>query len=423
MAQHDNESLIAGPWSGGVTSAGAEIKAVVKADAGAVRLLLGRDAAMTGARALEARNYRAAGYAHRIVSFTATELEPDTRYHYALEIAGCRLAEKAGQFVTFPVEGTPAEFKFVFASCASTGSNSRVFRAVLDESPLFFCHLGDFHYENVNTTDIGPHLDAMDEALRAERQAALYRGIPIARVWDDHDFCGNDSDGGKKGRPAAIEAFHQFTPHYPFRENGATGIHQAFTVGRVRFLLCDVRSQRSARDQADTGAKTMLGAAQKAWLKEELAAAGQYDLVVWANPVPWIEAPCRDEDSWAGYHTERVELASFIKQHNVRNLCMISGDAHMLAIDSGQNSGYAEGGKGGFPVFHAASLKSSPSEKGGRYSERAFKGDRQYGVFETRYLNGVLHIFWTGRQFDPSTEQAKTRITYRFQSPGTFQDF
>ncbi len=415
--------LVSGPWSGGITSTGANVKAVVGAQAASVRLLVSQDPSLSNAAKVDALHDGAGGYEHQIVSFLLTDLQPNTSYHYVLEIGGTLLPEKAGHLKTFPVEGTAADFKFVFASCANTGTNSRVFKAILDESPLFFCHLGDFHYENVNKTEVSPHLEAYDEALQAERQADLYRRVPIVRVWDDHDFCGNDSDGAKKGCGAAIEAFRKYVPHYPLSNSGTRGIYQAFTAGRVRFLLCDLRSQRSSRDEEDNASKTMLGAAQKEWLKAELVAASNYDLVVWANPVPWIEARSPDEDSWAGYHTERVELANFIKQQKVANLCMISGDAHMLAIDSGLNSGYADGGEGGFPVFHAGSLKSSPSEKGGKYSEGMVKGDRQYGVFEVKYLNGQLSVFWTGKRYDVSKEQAVEKLSYRFQSPGTSPDF
>jgi phosphodiesterase/alkaline phosphatase D-like protein len=414
---------VSGPWSGAVTDTTANVKAVVRSSATCISLLVSRDPSLQNATRIEALHDSAAGYQHKLVSFLLTGLEPGTKYHFALEMDQTPVLAQAGQLTTFPAEGSAAAFKFVFASCASTGANSRVFQAILDESPLFFCHLGDFHYENQNSTDVSAHLRAYDEVLRSERQSNLYRRIPIARIWDDHDFCGNDSDGTKKGRNAAIEAFRKYIPHYPLSNKGIGGIYQAFTVGRVRFLLCDMRSQRSKRDKPDNASKTMLGQAQKDWLKTELAGARQYDLVVWASSVPWIEAPSPDEDDWAGYHTERVELANFIKHNKVDNLCMICGDAHMLAIDSGRNSGYADGQKGGFPLFQAAALKSSPSVKGGPYSEGMFKGDRQYGVFEVKYLNGTLNVFWTGKKYDVSEERAIEKISYHFPSPGTYPDF
>lgn len=415
--------LVSGPWAGAVTGTTAIIKAVVRGSSTGAQILLSRDPSFQNAVGIEGLQESAPGYPHKIVSFQLAGLEPGTKYYYILEIDHTQFPNQTGQLTTFPAEGAAADFKFVFASCAATGTNSRVFQAILDESPLFFCHLGDFHYENVNSRDVSAHLCAYDEVLQSPRQSNLYRRIPIARIWDDHDFCGNDSDRTKKGRDAATEAFRKYVPHYPLDSHAAGGIYQAFTIGKVRFLLSDMRSQRSPRDEEDNASKTMLGPAQKEWLKTEFLGARKYDLVVWANSVPWIEAPSPDEDSWAGYHTERVELANFIKQNQVDNLCMISGDAHMLAIDKGLNSGYANGRKGGFPVFHAAALKSSPSAKGGKYSEGMIKGDRQYGVFEVKYLNGRLNVFWTGKKYDVSKEQRVEKVAFHFESPGTYLDF
>lgn len=416
-------SLISGPWSGAVTSSSANVKAVVGNDAAQVKLVVSREPALSSSFKLDAHFESPGGYDHKIVSFFLTSLEPNTHYHFALEMNNNLDLTRCGHLKTFPLEMESANFKFVFASCASTGSNSRVFKAILDEEPLFFCHLGDFHYENVNKTEVSAHLDAYDQVFESERQSTLYRKVPIARVWDDHDFCGDDTGGDLKGRDAAIEAFSKYVPHYSLTNGGVGGIFQAFIVGRVRFLLTDTRSQRSNRDEPDNSAKTMLGESQKEWLKRELADAHTYDLVVWANSVPWIEEASPDEDTWAGYHTERQEIANFIKQNAVNNLCMISGDAHMLAIDDGRNSGYAEGQRGGFPVFHAASLKRLPKVKGGDYSVGVHKGARQYGVFEVEYENGVLNVLWTGKQFNVFKRQAETRLLYKFQSPGTYHGF
>lgn len=64
-------------------------------------------------------------------------------------------------------------------------------------------------------------------------------------------------------------------------------------------------------------------------------------------------------DSWAGYSTERAELARFVSRHRPRGLLMLSADAHMLAIDDGTNSA------GGFLVVQAGALDRRPGAKGG----------------------------------------------------------
>jgi phosphodiesterase/alkaline phosphatase D-like protein len=106
------------------------------------------------------------------------------------------------------------------------------------------------------------------------------------------------------------------------------------------------------------------------------------------NSVPWIAAAATGSDSWAGYPGERRELANFVARHGIRNLLMLSGDAHMVAIDDGTNNRYATDGDGSFPVMHAAALDRRSEVKGGPYSEGAFGGSGQFGTVSVRDVGG-----------------------------------
>jgi hypothetical protein len=141
----------------------------------------------------------------------------------------------------------------------------------------------------------------------------------------------------------------------------------------------------------------MLGKAQKAWFKQQLRAAnGRFPLIVWVNTLPWIGAA--GDDGWHTYSNERRELADFIKDNNIRGLCMISGDAHMLAIDDGTNSDYATGGGAGFPVMHAASLDRSASVKGGPYSLGMYPNRGQFGLMSVEDAgDSLIVVRWSGR--------------------------
>jgi hypothetical protein len=133
----------------------------------------------------------------------------------------------------------------------------------------------------------------------------------------------------------------------------------------------------------------MLGARQTAWLGRELLAAKRSgQLAVWVNSVPWIAAAAPGSDSWAGYSHERRELANFVARNGIRNLLMLSGDAHMLAIDDGSNNNYATVGDGSFPVMHGAALDRPSEVKGGPYSEGAFGGSGQFGTVTVRDTGG-----------------------------------
>ena len=211
-------------------------------------------------------------------------------------------------------------------------------------------------------------------------------------------------------------------PHYPLASS-TEGIYQSFQIGRVLFLLTDSRFAKSPRRDSDPAGKTVLGTNQKTWLKSELLRGKDLDLIVWASSIPWIGEEDPSEDYWAGYTAERAELCQHLVDHDIRNVCMISADAHMVAIDDGSHSGYAAGGRGGFPVFQAAALESSESEKGGPYSigdehgqtGPGIAGSRQFGVFEIDYSAGAGPVVkWTGFRAEKGTTTVTPLMRHEF---------
>ncbi len=78
---------------------------------------------------------------------------------------------------------------------------------------------------------------------------------------------------------------------------------------------------------------------------------------------------------------------------------MVSGDAHMVALDDGTNSDYSSSRSGGFPVLHAAALDRPGSLKGGPYSEGAFAGGGQFGHIQVDDDGDVLTLTMTGRDW------------------------
>jgi len=148
----------------------------------------------------------------------------------------------------------------------------------------------------------------------------------------------------------------------------------------------------------------MLGDEQQAWLEQELLAADEeYPLIVLVSSVPWIHTDSPGNDDWAGYATERAEIADFVAEHDIDGLVMVGGDAHMVAIDDGTNNTFATyTGEPGFVVFHAGALDRPGSLKGGPYSEGAVPGGGQFGVVEISddgetMLVRLRGLDWQGR--------------------------
>jgi alkaline phosphatase D len=400
--------IIFGPWVGGVTSTTASITVSVVNNV-STHLMVSRHASLEGATEHPPTRISASAEM-TLVSFDVAGLLPNQQFHYAVRANGRVATERQGKFRTFPVEDAPASFKFACAGDAKGGeifsnfSNHRVFDDIRSEDPLFFLHLGDLHYDNVNSTRIADHIDAYKGVLSSERQALLYRNVPLAYVWDDHDYCGDASDGQSNGRRAARLAYQRAVPHYPLVEGeGDVAIYQAFTVGRVQFLLTDTRSERTPRVNPDGPEKSILGPRQKNWLKERLLQGrDRFRLQIWVNSVPWIGDPAQeddDTDAWFSYPTERTEMGRFIEENRINNILMLCADAHMIALDDGSNNRGATG-KGGFPVFHAAPLDRTNSKKGGPFSHGVFRDRKgQYGIIAVNDPGGeTVEVVITGRQ-------------------------
>src|SRR5690606_10030811 len=129
--------------------------------------------------------------------------------------------------------------------------------------------------------------------------------------------------------------------------------------GRVRFVVSDLRSEKSPIGQTDDEDKVMMGATQEAWWRAELLAAkaaGQ--VIAWISSVPYIETTTAGSDKWGGYNTERVRHANFIKDNGLADRMFgINGDLHCLAMYDPLASSagdYAIGGGANFPWFNCA---------------------------------------------------------------------
>lgn len=376
-------------WSGGVTATDAAVVARLEDDVEHAELEL-RPAGSGPRRTVGARPD-----VDRIVRWQVDGLQPATTYTYAVVADGRRDTERgAGRFRTPPAG--PGDITVAVAACARTGSNGAVFDAIRAVDPDLYVATGDLHYGNVSDDDPDAFRSLYDRVLTAPAQAALYRSAPVAYMWDDHDYGTNNADGGSDSRDAARRTYRQAVPHHALDAVADGAIYQAFTMGRLRFVMTDTRSERTET--------TMLGERQLAWLLAELdVAMRSHALVVWVNSDPWVAAADPGADDWGGYAGERRRIADAIAATGTANLVMLSGDAHMVALDDGTNSDFSTDGGGGFPLLHAGALDRPGRTKGGPYSHGAFPGAGQFGVLSV-HDNGGDHITvdlagrdWTGR--------------------------
>lgn len=353
-------------WHGAMTDTG--FRVVAKVTGATVRLLVGTSAD------LATPVFQSAPYSPvlGIVDVAASGLLPDTVYFYGLEEDGLVAPATVGRTRTFPVSGQPASFTFVASSCAgspsgglnsgtsywppgtlSRVSNAPVFGAMADRDPLLFLHLGDLHYRDIHVNDPGLYRKAYDDVLAAPLQAALYRDTPIAYVWDDHDYGPDNSNKTSPGRAAATQVYRERVPSYPL--NDPEGIWQTFVVGRVRFVMTDLRSMADPYGDPDSATKTLTGDRQESWLLGVLGSAEE-ELIVWVSTISFGSG--FGPATWDSYSTQRNRIATWCQDHPdvVRRLVVVTGDWHGTGFDDGRNNRW-----GGFPSFQCGPLDSFPS--------------------------------------------------------------
>ena len=375
------QSFVGSVWAGNVSPTSATVAVRLNTPGVKVRVAFSTTPTLTSPIFSAPANTAAAS---NTVKLTVQGLRPDTDYYYGVEVANVLRTDEIsrGRIRTFPLGR--GSFKIAFGSCGDyRHADQSAYDAILRERPLLFINTGDLHYNDTNTTNAEEYRVNYDSVLSQRNQGALYRGVPVAYMWDDHDYCGDNTDTTAVGRNTARAVYRERVPHYPIGPSDGT-LGQAFTIGRVRVIMTDLRSGAQAASTKESATKTRMGVAQKAWFKQELIAArdAASPMILWVCPDPWIGRAGLTEDTWGSHATERTEIANFIRDNRISNVVIVAGDMHALAFDDGDNSDYATGGGAPLTVLHGAALTAAGSAKGGPYAGGPIPGSQQFGMLE-----------------------------------------
>ncbi|MDP2007826.1 MAG: alkaline phosphatase D family protein [Rubrivivax sp.] len=309
-----------------------------------------------------------------------TGLKPERWYFYRFTALGQRSA--TGRTRTAPAPGAVvARLDFAIASCQRWDAGHwAAWRHAAAEPLDLVLFLGDYLYEY-------GHDSAPADAVRRHEGGRLrtlegyrarytqYKGDPALQaahaaapwllVWDDHEV---DNDyAGEVGqdlqfnfaaqRAAAYRAYWEFMPLPKAARpvNGAMRMHGRLDWGRLaRLHLLDDRQFRSAQacpkpgksgsntvDAMDCPAlldpkRTLLGAAQEAWLAEGWSTERPWNLLAqqtlmarcsWTDPAGpnggryWTEG-------WDGYAPARQRLLDVVAQKKLPGVVVLGGDVH-----------------------------------------------------------------------------------------------
>lgn len=312
-----------------------------------------------------------------ITHLVRTGLDPDTAYSYAVSLDGVQAS--TATFRTAPRRGSPASFAFTFGSCMANTASMTTFTRMLDHDPLMLIHLGDFHYANPgdNHLSIDQIRAAYDVQIVPPVTSALGQ-LPIAYIYDNHDWAGPSGPGGSLNPVAASvqSVYRQYFPLYdlPGDQDGAG--YQTWVIGRVRFLLLDGWSQAEDWSLPDRPEKTRLGDAQKAWLKSWLLTAEEPVKIICSSALwrPTINY------QWGGFQNELAEINAFVVDNDIQGVYGLAGDVHLLAADDGtDNAGHIPFAEASPFNQSAGSLPGVPFTDG-PYPSTSGANVQQYGL-------------------------------------------
>lgn len=351
--------------------------------------------------------------AQNIATVTATGLAAGTQHWWQIEHGGVLDTSITGKFKTLPADDSVASYTVAVASCAGSSpsfpgigsvlassrlSNTPAWGKIRARNPLAFFGVGDGDYYDLSSglhgiaggASLANFRRKYDDRLLQTEQHQLLREVSWEELWDDHDFLGNDKRGleDTTGAANALTVAKERLPHWPLGDV-TDGIYRARKIGRVLWVLLDGRSKASANSAADNASKMMLGATQKTWLTNLLAATTAQAVMVLTGS-QWTQTT--HPDSWASFTTERKEVVGIFRDTGggwLDRMGMAYGDRHALRIITGANNEH-----GGFPILMASSLDSTPSAPAsGPFEDIPGRG--QYGLIrvDDRGQGGITITF------------------------------
>jgi len=280
-------------------------------------------------------------------------LDADQAYWYTLYVNNNieQDFDTIQRFKTFPNPGTPFRFS-IFSDAApyynyrnavayESGSSNK-----LKDGALFAVQIGDFDHsdpENIAAIRLMHRglRDINDGAAGKDLAENILTKMAFVHVWDDHDYCGNDSDKTCAMKIDSLKAYDEYYPGYT-RPNPGDGIYHKFNAGDAEIYMLDLRFNRDPNDldEMDYPSKTMLGATQKNWLKDSLSASTATWKVIVTTVTANKHARPNNPDHWISFTNEAAEIKDFIEENGLStSTVLVSGDLHTGGgLDGGCNN-------------------------------------------------------------------------------------
>jgi len=286
-------------------------------------------------------------------------------------------------FKTAPAADTRVKFRLAFGSCARVQSDATqpIWDAVAMWRPDLFFWLGDNVYGDSASAGILAGQYRQQRAVPSMQK--IIRSIPQLAIWDDHDYGYNDTDGTYPFKKESLEVFKRYWVNPAYGLPDVPGVFFKYRYAGVDFFFLDGRYYRDPNSKKDNVGKTMLGAAQKAWLKKGLKeSVAPFKFLISGSG--WSGAGGHGNDSWSSFLTERDEIFNFIRDNGISGVVLLSGDTHV-----GELNVIPWSGQGGYDFYD---LVSSPlaqntgqsflNQKPEMRARTPYSGSTNFGVID-----------------------------------------
>jgi alkaline phosphatase D len=280
-----------------------------------------------------------------------------------------------------PANGEEGTFRIAFGSCNDTDRGNELWDDILALQPDLWIWGGDNVY--ADTADMAALNEFYDTLLAVPGYAALRATTPVIGTWDDHDYGLNDGGAEFTAREGSQQEFLDFlgvpadSPRR--RRKGVYASHVYRTgQGSIKILVLDTRYFRTPLREDPTGEKryiphnsgegTILGAAQWAWLEEELGTSGA-DFNILVSSIQVLSGE-HGFETWGNFPNEFQRLIRTIGNSGARGVFILSGDRHISEFSR------RDSGSMGYPLVDFTS-------SGLTHAYRGFKGEpNRYRVGE-----------------------------------------
>lgn len=264
-----------------------------------------------------------------------TGLTANTQYYWQA-FNGSTPFGAIGLTNTLPGSGSLATWTHAFWSCITQAATDAVgCDALRTLRPTLTSCLGDYDYADPSVaTDVGQAAVWDTQQNSVPGLYAMERDCPHRYIRSDHD--GAEGDNFDSTNPVAqnsINGLELAWPHSHFADSRSpqTALYHSVVIGRRRIIYIDIRTiDRSPGNNTDNGSKTMLGATQEAWLRNELIQPEPWKTLV--MDTQWMGAadtsPPVKADWWPAYQTYQATVMGMTGWSTVREI--VHGDCHCI---------------------------------------------------------------------------------------------